>query len=103
MLLVSNGEAEEQELASYSPMKKKELKGWNYHSIQLWDCGTPNVGIMEEIYDLDVIVLIDCSTTHNFISTSMIELLQLPLHKTTNYKVVIGLGKQLKGIGVCRV
>lgn len=55
-----------------------------------------------EVHGLDVVVLIDCGATHNFISTHLVEAIQLPIQETPQYGVMIGLGKHIKGMGVCK-
>ncbi|CAK7333987.1 unnamed protein product [Dovyalis caffra] len=48
----------------------------------------------------EVVVLIDPSVTHNFISLVLVEKLGLPISATPNYGVVIGNGSRLKGEGI---
>ena len=55
-----------------------------------------------EIHGKEVVVLIDCGATHNFISKPMVESLQVPRQGTSQYGVVIGSGKQIRGMGVCK-
>lgn len=55
-----------------------------------------------EIHVLEVVILIDCGATHNFISTKLIEAVQIPVQETSRYGGVIGSSKQLKGMGVCK-
>lgn len=43
-----------------------------------------------EVHGLDVVALIDCGATHNFISTSLVEAIQLPIQETSHYGVMIG-------------
>ena len=49
----------------------------------------------------EIIVLIDCGATHNFISESLVEELQISTKSTTNYGVILGSGTAIKGKGVC--
>nr|ADN33669.1 ty3-gypsy retroelement transposase [Cucumis melo subsp. melo] len=49
----------------------------------------------------DVVVLIDCWATHNFISEKLVSDLNLPLKSTSSYKVILGLGVAIKGKGIC--
>ena len=49
----------------------------------------------------EVIVLIDCGATHNFIGTNLVKELQLPLVTTNSYGVVMGTGIAVKGKGIC--
>ena len=55
-----------------------------------------------EIHGKEVVVFIDCGATHNFISKSMVESYQIPWQGTSQYGVVIGSGKQIRGMGVCK-
>lgn len=50
----------------------------------------------------EVIVMIDPGATHNFISLSLIEKLQLPLVQTKEFGVSLGNGESVKGSGECR-
>ena len=49
-----------------------------------------------------VVVLIDCGATHNFISTKLVQELELPLECTSEYGILMGTGATIKGKGVCR-
>lgn len=51
----------------------------------------------------EVTVLIDSRDTHNFIHKKIVQDLQLPLSKTTNYGVVVGNRVEIRGKGVCKV
>ena len=55
-----------------------------------------------EIHGKEVVVFIDCGATHNFISKSVVESLQILRQGTSQYGVVIGSGKQIRGMGVCK-
>lgn len=50
----------------------------------------------------EVIVLIDCGATHNFIHRKLVEELNLSISKTTSYGIVIGDGTAVQGKGVCK-
>ena len=66
--------------------------------------GLTNVGTMKirgEIQGKEVIVLVDCGATHNFISDKLVATLQLPTKDTSNYGVILGSGTAIKGKGVC--
>ena len=45
----------------------------------------------------EVIALIDCGMTHNFISTKLVCDLALPLEGTSGYGVLMGTGAAVKG------
>lgn len=50
----------------------------------------------------DVIVLIDCRATHNFISSDLVQQLSIPRTETNSYGVLMGTGLTVKGSGICR-
>ena len=50
----------------------------------------------------EVMVLIDCGATRNFLSVELIEELKLPLLTTTNYGVVMGIVFAARGKGICK-
>lgn len=54
------------------------------------------------ISDQEIVVLIDCGATHNFISWRIVDDLQLPITKTTQYGLILGSGKVVRGKGVCK-
>lgn len=49
----------------------------------------------------DVLVMVDCETTHNFISRRLVQQLNLPLKPTAGYKVLMSSGLVVKGKGIC--
>ena len=66
--------------------------------------GLNNPGTMNvkgKVKNEEVIVLIDCGVTHNFISKKLVTALNLPLKTTTNSGVILGSGTTIKGKGVC--
>ncbi|KAA0062046.1 ty3-gypsy retroelement transposase [Cucumis melo var. makuwa] len=65
--------------------------------------GLTNPGTMKvkgKVKDEQVVVLIDCGATHNFISKKLVTNLNLPLKATTNYEVILGSGAAIKGKGI---
>lgn len=48
----------------------------------------------------EVVVLIDCRASHNFISTNLVRRLGLPRTKTLGYGVIMGTGLAVQGAGV---
>lgn len=50
----------------------------------------------------EVITLIDCGATHNFISSKLVQKLGLPTTVTTNYGFIMGFGESVRGEGICR-
>lgn len=53
------------------------------------------------IQEKEVIVLIDCGATHNFISKKLVKELQLNTKDTWKYGVILGSGTTIKGKGIC--
>ena len=49
-----------------------------------------------------VIPMIDCSATHKFISTMVVQKLGLPLKETSGYGVLMDTGLAVKGASICR-
>ena len=63
----------------------------------------PNPGTMKvkgEIQGKEVIVLVDCGATHNFILEKLVNELQLSTKDTSNYGVILGPGTTIKGKGI---
>lgn len=52
-----------------------------------------------KIKNEDVVVLIDCGATHNFISEKLVNTLSLPMKETSNYGIILGSGLLLKAKG----
>lgn len=50
----------------------------------------------------DVVVLIDSGATDNFMSWELIKELKPPVTETDGYKVQVGTGRAVNGIGKCR-
>lgn len=50
----------------------------------------------------DVVVLIDCGVTHNFISQEVIQRLGLPTIATNNYRIIMGTGESMTRKGICK-
>ena len=48
----------------------------------------------------EVIILLDCGATHNFIAQQLIEELQIPVG-TKKFSVILGDGQKVCGMGVC--
>ncbi|KAL0542645.1 hypothetical protein IC582_008834 [Cucumis melo] len=49
----------------------------------------------------EVIVLIDCGATHNFVSEKLVKKLILPVKETSHYGVILGSGAAVQGKGIC--
>ena len=66
--------------------------------------GLMNPGTMKvrgKIQGREVIVLIDCGATHNFISDKLVAMLKLNTKETSNYGVILGSETAIKGKGIC--
>ena len=50
----------------------------------------------------EVIVLIDCGATHNFISWDLVKRLGIPVVDTTDFGVETGSGESVQGHGLCK-
>lgn len=58
--------------------------------------------LLGEVKQREVVILIDCRATHNFIHRSLAEELELPFTRTVEYGVVIGNGNAINGHDVCQ-
>ena len=56
----------------------------------------------EKIAHQEVVTMIDCGATHNFISTKLIQKLGISLQATTSYGVLMGTGMAVKGEDIYR-
>ncbi|TYK01646.1 ty3-gypsy retrotransposon protein [Cucumis melo var. makuwa] len=54
-----------------------------------------------KLHDEDIIILIDCGATHNFLLEKLVKKLQIPIKETTHYGVILGSGTAIQGKGVC--
>ena len=50
----------------------------------------------------EVIVLVDCGASHNFISRELVHRLRIPITDTTRFGVETGIGDSIQGRGVCK-
>jgi hypothetical protein len=67
--------------------------------------GFSTLGTMKlkgKIKEREVIILIDCGATHNFISQNVVDELEIPVVNTTHFGIVLENGVASKGKGVCR-
>lgn len=55
-----------------------------------------------EILGNEVIVLVDCVATHNFISLELVNRLGIPLTEPTKFGVETGTGESVQGQGLCK-
>lgn len=58
--------------------------------------------IKEELGGMEVVTLIDCGVTHNFISKELVKKLNIPVKETASYGVALGTGAPVLGSGICR-
>ncbi|KAA0032388.1 gypsy/ty3 element polyprotein [Cucumis melo var. makuwa] len=54
------------------------------------------------VEDREIVIMVDCGVTHNFISLKLVESLNLPMAETTNYGVIMGSEKAVQGRGMCK-
>ncbi|TYK03081.1 ty3-gypsy retrotransposon protein [Cucumis melo var. makuwa] len=54
-----------------------------------------------KLEDPEVVIMIDCGATHNFISSRLVEEMQITTTETTQYGVIMGSGKAVQGKGLC--
>ncbi|KAL4027583.1 hypothetical protein IC575_010753 [Cucumis melo] len=98
---------EEEYFDAETEMKPLELQGVENLNIELSInsvVGLTNPGTMKvkgKLGEEEVVVLIDCGATHNFIAEKLVEKLQLPMKETPNYGVILGSDTAIKGKGVC--
>ncbi|KAA0056171.1 ty3-gypsy retrotransposon protein [Cucumis melo var. makuwa] len=99
--IIEEKEGEEKELAMM--VVKENNKGYAKLSINsvigLDDPGTMKV--RGKLHDEDIIILIDCGATHNFLLEKLVEKLQIPTKETTHYGVILGSDTAIQGKGVC--
>ncbi|TYK19856.1 ty3-gypsy retrotransposon protein [Cucumis melo var. makuwa] len=67
--------------------------------VGLNDSGTMKV--RGKLLGEEVIILIDCGATHNFVSKKLVKKLILPIKETTHYGVILGSRATVQGKGIC--
>ncbi|TYK28130.1 Ty3/gypsy retrotransposon protein [Cucumis melo var. makuwa] len=113
MLLVKeSGEefkiVEEEYFNTETEMKPPKIQGVENLNIELSInsvVGLTNSGTMKvkgRLGEEEVVVLIDCGATHNFIAEKLVDKLQLLMRETPNYGVILGSDTTIKGKSVCR-
>lgn len=50
----------------------------------------------------EVVILINCGATPNFIHKKLVEELKLQVAKTSNYDIIVGNGTTIRGQGICK-
>ena len=98
-------ENEEYEIVEESEHEGKELtmleiRGDNAACVEL--SINSMVGLNDpETMNEEVVILIDCRATHNFVSDKLVKKLQLPIKETSHYGVILGSGTAIQGKGIC--
>lgn len=65
--------------------------------------GSPKTLKMEgSLQGQTVVVLIDTGASHNFIATSLVKKLDLPVRHTKQFGVMVSDGHEVKGMGLCK-
>ncbi|KAA0064015.1 ty3-gypsy retrotransposon protein [Cucumis melo var. makuwa] len=59
--------------------------------------------VREKLQEEEVVILIDCGATHNFISDKLVKRLHLLTKETAHYGVILGSGTTIQGKGICEV
>lgn len=54
--------------------------------------GSGTFKIKGTVEDREIVIMVDCEATHNFISLKLVDSLNLPMVETTNYGVIMGFG-----------
>ncbi|TYK26709.1 ty3-gypsy retrotransposon protein [Cucumis melo var. makuwa] len=67
--------------------------------VGLNDLGT--IKVRGKLQGEDVVILIDCGATHNFVSEKLVKKLHIPTKETAHYGVILGSGAAVQGKGVC--
>ena len=62
------------------------------NSLKLWG----------NVRNKEVVVLIDCGASHNFINSELVQQLKIPIVKIPTYFVEVGDGHKIKCMGVCK-
>ncbi|KAA0047238.1 Ty3/gypsy retrotransposon protein [Cucumis melo var. makuwa] len=113
MLVVKEGGeeleiVEEEFFDAETEMKQVEVQNVENLNIELSInsvVGLNNPGTMKvkgRVGEEEVVILIDCGATHNFVAEDLVTRLGLTLQETPNYGVILGSGTAVKGKGVCR-
>ncbi|TYK16772.1 Transposon Ty3-G Gag-Pol polyprotein [Cucumis melo var. makuwa] len=99
--IVEETEAENAELkvAEVQPHATTCIELSIYSVVGLNDPGTMKV--RGSLQGKEVVVLIDCGATHNFVSEKLVTSLQLPIKETAHYGVILGSGAAIQGKGIC--
>ncbi|KAA0061683.1 uncharacterized protein E5676_scaffold75860G00290 [Cucumis melo var. makuwa] len=107
MLLVKEGGEELENVEEEFFDAEAEIKQVEVHSVENLNIelsinsvvGLINLGTMKvkrKIGEEEVVILIDCGATHNFIAEKLVIKLGLALHETPSYGVILGSGRTVK-------
>lgn len=58
--------------------------------------------VKRKIGEQDVVVLVDCGVTHNFISADLVQQLDIRWTETSSYGAIMGTGFAVQGAGICK-
>ncbi|TYK22245.1 ty3-gypsy retrotransposon protein [Cucumis melo var. makuwa] len=112
-MFVVVGEKEEYEIVEENEPAEKglamlEVKDDNKAFVELSInsvVGLNDPGTMKvrgKLRDMEIIIMIDCGATHNFISEKLVKSLQITTKETAHYGVTLGSGTAIQGKGVCK-
>ncbi|KAJ1437554.1 Retrotransposon gag domain [Sesbania bispinosa] len=107
MLLLDEGEGEEDEEERVEEENIEVInKSFNALQLSLYSMAgltsSKSWKIMgARVNDQQVVALIDCRASHNFISQELVERLKLPVKETSPYTVEVGDGHKVECRGVC--
>ncbi|KAA0051392.1 ty3-gypsy retrotransposon protein [Cucumis melo var. makuwa] len=112
-MFVVVGEKEEYEIVEENEPAEKglamlEVKDDNKAFVELSInsvVGLNDPGTMKvrgKLRDMEIIIMIDCGATHNFISEKLVKSLQITTKETAHYGVILGSGTAIQGKGVCK-
>ncbi|KAJ1413258.1 Retrotransposon gag domain [Sesbania bispinosa] len=106
MLLLDEGEGEEEEEERVEEDNLEVIdKSFNALQLSLYSMegliSSKSWKVRGTVNDQQVVALIDCGASHNFISQELVERLKLPVKETSPYTVEVGDGHKVECRGVC--
>ncbi|KAL0536565.1 hypothetical protein IC582_025514 [Cucumis melo] len=112
-MFVVTGENEEYEIIEEKETAEKQLatlevidENQNFAELSINSVvGLNDPGTMKvrgKLLNKEIIVMIDCGATHNFISEKLVKTLRLSTKETTYYGVILGSGTAIQEKGVCQ-
>ena len=103
VLLVFDDEVEKEELWEEDEKKSKVAKTIELSLNSVVGLTTPStMKLKGVIKETEVMILIDCRATHNFIGSNLVRDLHLSLVTTNSYGVVMGTRVAVKGERICK-